>query len=651
MKVLLVSMPWAALDSPSLALGILKQELSGMADTEVSTIYANIDYADWLYARSPFSYGDHIHLFSYKDYMRFSVGTYFLGVGDWIFSSALYGQPSWRIAEFREHVNGKMEPQTIELAEALHELAPAFIAELADRLVNLNPDIIGFTTTFQQNGASLAVARAVKSRNAGIMTVFGGANCDGSQGEALHRNFDFLDYVVRGEGEAALGELLSALKNEQTANRAFAGIAGLCWRDVDGASVTNEMPSRGLKFSKPQIPDYQEYFSRFSSSVARSWSEPTLVVEGSRGCWWGQKHHCTFCGLNGSFMEFRSKSPMAFAEELLTLVERHQVLDISVTDNILDPGFITSALPIIAEKGYDLRMLYEIKSNMKKEQLEALLKSGVTHVQPGIENLSTNVLRIMDKGVTGCLNVRLLRDAESIGSQVSWNYLCGFPGEAESDYSTIIEQLPALYHLPPPSGATRISIERFSPYFEKPELGFADIKAAPQYSVIYDLPESELNEIAYIFEGAQRGVADEVIQELQESISRWRRAYYDGRCRLTCSTVEGAIVLVSAREDYKWRTFVIDDEDEAEIFNMLSQPRSFDSLERYARDALAGRIDVAGLLARWRELGIIFSDGAQLIHVAAEARNQEITRVSLRRIRMRSAAVERLQQQANGMGG
>jgi ribosomal peptide maturation radical SAM protein 1 len=644
-------MPWAAPDFPSLALGILKQELSGLDDIEVSTIYANIDYADWVSARSPFNYGDHIHLFTYRDYVFFSVGTYLLGLGDWIFSSALYDDPSWRVAELREHVKGQVEPQLVELAEALHELAPAFIEELADRLVNLSPDIVGFTTTFQQNGASLAAARAIKRRNANIVTVFGGANCDGCQGEALHRNFDFVDYVVRGEGEVVLGELLGALRDEKTANdkTALTSIAGLCWRDAGGASVTNKLPSRGLKFTKPQIPDFEEYFTRFSTSVASKWCAPMLAVEGSRGCWWGQKHHCTFCGLNGSFMEFRSKSPRVFAEELLTLVERHQVMDISVTDNILDPEFITGALPIITEKDYDLRIFYEIKSNMRKEQLEALLKSGITHVQPGIENLSTNVLRIMDKGVTGCLNVRLLRDAESIGSQVSWNYLCGFPGEVESDYRSVMEQLPAIYHLPPPSGAARISIERFSPYFEKPELGFDDVKAASQYSVIYDLPEPELNEIAYIFEGKKLGITDEVIRELDESISRWRRAYYDGRYRLTFSDVDGAIVLVSSRDDYRWHTLVIDDKDEVTIFNRLSQPRSLDSLERYVKDTLAGRIDVAGLLEGWRELGIIFSDGAQLIHVAVEPYNQEITRVSSRRIRMRSVAADRLQKRSSDM--
>ena len=644
MKVLLVSMPWAAVDSPSLALGILKQEISALGGIEVSTIYANIDYVDWMSARSPFRSGDTIQFFNYRDYEYFSVGTYFRGLGDWIFSSALYGVSSWRVSEFREQLSANMEPRMIELTEALHKLAPAFIEELADRLVALNPDMIGFTTTFQQNAASLALASAIKRRNVNILTTFGGANCEGSQGQALHRNFDFVDYVVRGEGEVALGRLLTVLKDKQTARdpESLAGIAGLCWRGPDGESVTNEMPGRGFNFTKPNPPDFDEYFARFSASTAKKWSEPRLVVEGSRGCWWGQKHHCTFCGLNGSFMEFRSKSPRAFAEEVLALVERHQVMDIAVSDNILDPQFIAGALPIIAEKGYDLRMFCEIKSNMRKEQLEALLKSGIVLVQPGIESLSTNVLKIMDKGVTGCLNVRLLRDAESIGSQLSWNYLWGFPGEEEADYKSILEQLPSIWHLPPPEGANRIAIERFSPYFEKPELGFADLKPARMYPIIYNLPERELNDLAYIFEAPPRGVPSVLGQELEKAISRWRRAYYEGRSRLTFSAIGGSIVLVSDRDGHEWRTLVIDDSDEVAIFDQLTQPRSFESIAQYASKSFAGRVDVAGLVARWRELGIIFSDGGQLIHVAAEARNQELTRISPRRIAARSVEAARL---------
>src|SRR5262249_6197562 len=146
-------------------------------------------------------------------------------------------------------------------------------------------------------------------------------------------------------------------------------------------------------------PDYDGYFERLESSTARDWVEPKLVVEGSRGCWWGEKHHCTFCGLNGSFMEFRSKSPMAFYHEIIRLVGRHQVLDMYVVDNILDMKYLSSLLPKLQESGYDLRLQYEIKSNLRRDQLATLYDAGLVNVQPGIESLSNRVLKIMDKGV------------------------------------------------------------------------------------------------------------------------------------------------------------------------------------------------------------------------------------------------------------
>jgi hypothetical protein len=252
----------------------------------------------------------------------------------------------------------------------------------------------------------------------------------------------------------------------------------------------------------------------------------------------------------------------------------------------------------------------------------------------------------MDKGVTGCLNVRLLRDAESIGAQISWNYLFGFPGEEEFDYKSIIEQFPALHHLPPPGGANRIAIERYSPYFDKPELGFSDIKPAKMYSIIYDLPESELNDLAYVFDAAALGVGDEIGQELERAIAQWRRAYYEGRSRLTFADVAGSILLVSDRHGYAWRTLVIDDRDEAAIFGLLAQPRSFESLEQYVHDSLDERVDLSGLLERWREFGIIFSDGGQMIHVAVDARNQELTRVSAPGIAVRAIAARRLRDES-----
>jgi magnesium-protoporphyrin IX monomethyl ester (oxidative) cyclase len=55
-------------------------------------------------------------------------------------------------------------------------------------------------------------------------------------------------------------------------------------------------------------PTFDDYFAQLRTTSFAKRVLPALVMETSRGCWWGAKHHCTFCGLNAEGMAFRSKS-------------------------------------------------------------------------------------------------------------------------------------------------------------------------------------------------------------------------------------------------------------------------------------------------------------------------------------------------------
>lgn len=631
MRIALVTMPWGPVDVPSLALGILTTTVSEtVPEAETHTVNANLEYADWA--------AEKIGLDG-EEYSFFSEQSYFSGCGDWIFSSALYDDPDWRTAEFEQTIApGLPEPQR-RLARRLHQMAPAAIDHLTELILDTRPVVVGFTTTFQQNVASLAAARRIKELAPQAGIVFGGANCDGPQGAALHRNFSYVDFVVRGEGEAVFPELVTVLAangSSGISESSLARIDGLCYRTVDGGSRANPMAAQPLAVERIASPNYDDYFARFSTSIARSWAEPMLTVEGSRGCWWGEKHHCTFCGLNGSFMKFRGKRPGRFLEEILELSRRHRVLDLIVVDNILEMSYLKSFLPALAETGYDLRIHYEIKANMRRSQLQLLHDAGAVIVQPGIENLSTCVLKLMDKGVTGCQNVRLLRDAESVGVAVSWNYLYGFPGEEPADYTTILDQIPALHHLPPPTGCSRIGIERFSPYEARPELGFEDLRPAAHYPVIYDLPEAELGDLAYLFSAPDRGIDDGLSARVSQTLGDWRAAH--NTSRLTHCDLGEEIVLVSDRGGFDWSVRRITAPLELAAFRLLDQPRSVESLARRLSEETGtvvgdGRLD--GVLVEWRELGVLFEESDHLIHIAPEAANSELTRLGDLQMRSR----------------
>lgn len=622
MKVVLVSMPWGSIDVPSLALGILRTAAS-RGGHEVEVRYANLDFVDWA-AR--------VTNLTLADYQYFSESSYFLGAGDWVFSGLLDEADRSFDSYARLLASNGTADAEIARTGSMHRVVPEFIRGLATELAATSPDVVGFTTTFQQNTASLAVARLLKQLRPQTQIVFGGANCDGPQGAALHRNFPYVDYVVRGEGEVAFPHLLDALDPLTTApdRTELARIAGLCWRDRDGRGQANEMSSTPLPPTHIVAPDYTGYLERLDASVAADWVAPKLVVEGSRGCWWGEKHHCTFCGLNGSFMQFRSKSPARFLDELLDLARRHQLLDFIVVDNILDMAYFDTVLRWLAESEYDLRLHFEVKANLRRHHFQQLSDGGAVQVQPGVESLSTNVLRLMDKGVTGCQNVRALRDAQSAGVTASWNYLYGFPGETARDYTSVVAQLPALHHLEPPISSTRIAIERYSPYFDRPELGFAVLRPAPQYTEIYRLPETELADLAYIFTSAPNGIDGAQAADLDAALGTWQAQYPVSR--LTYQELADRIVLVSRRASYDWTVLELTTPAEVELFRLLGQPRTVATL---AAKVPGGAAAVEPLLSRWTALGLLFHDGGHQVHLAVESNNQVLTRIDHRRAEVR----------------
>jgi ribosomal peptide maturation radical SAM protein 1 len=172
-------------------------------------------------------------------------------------------------------------------------------------------------------------------------------------------------------------------------------------------------------------------------------------LETSRGCWWGAVSHCTFCGLNGNSMAFRSKSAARVVAEIRELERRHAIVRFETVDNILDMAYFRSTLPLLAADGVERQLFYEVKANLKRHQIAQLREAGVTWLQPGIESLHSNVLRLMGKGVEGWQNVQLLKWCRQYGVRLSWSILWGFPGEEDAWYEQMAPWLEKLEHCNP----------------------------------------------------------------------------------------------------------------------------------------------------------------------------------------------------------
>ncbi len=609
--ILFAVMPWQSLEYPSLACGIL-HAVAERAGWSATQLYANLRWAKYLEAVTN-------GRFALADYSLLCDKYVADLAGDWVFSVSLPGSTVAGAAAYRRLFKGPASDfERICLAR---EHAAAFIDDLAADIVKAKPTVLALSSTFTQNTACLSLAAAVKAKDPAIITVLGGGNCDGPQGIALHRSYAFLDFVVRGEGEVALALLLKAV----SAGSDFAAIPNLCWRADERSMVNAEAEPDNLE-SAP-IPHFDAYFAELNANGLQAFVHPHLVMETARGCWWGEKHHCTFCGLNGSTMAFRSKPPDQAFDELSHLVRKHAVLDCIITDNILDARYFGSLLPRIAEAGWDLRIQYEIKANIKPEQAQLMRAAGIVHVQPGIESLSSRVLRLMDKGITGCRNVQALRDLEVAGITVSWNYLIGFPGEEPEDYTNIIEQIPRLYHLQPPrGGVTRVSLQRFSPFFKKPELGFAQRWPHPAYKVVYGLDDGALEDLAFFYSSPQHGISPSLEAALQRAIDSWAVAYEGGSSLVWHERDGGAIVIEDQRVMGLSKTHVLDRPEERAMHSLLRSSSKVKFLKSRTQEASgASATGVEAAFERLCGLGLAFVEDSQAVGVATHWRSLKVS--------------------------
>lgn len=465
--VLLASMPLSSPYYPNLALGLL-EPLLRLAGFACKTRYFSLDYVQW----AGLAPGDFDLLTQ--------TAIYAAQAGEWAFAPAADPALDVNDVSFLTQILKRDFPKafnaTLVLALLTARAGALAFVERCYASVDWAPiGVLGLTSSFQQTTASLALARLVKERHPGIVVVMGGANCQEAMGAALLEGYPCLDAVCTGEGERALPALVQAVRDGMP----YDGIPGIATRQ------TAATPPPRTELEALPYPDFDAFFDQRAALPATLAYPPAVVFETARGCWWGAKHHCTFCGLNGTSLAYRSKSQARAFAELDHLVTRHGCSDVANADNILDMAYFKQFLPKLAASHHNLLIYYETKANLRPDQIALLAQAGVRKIQAGIESLDSRLLTLMKKGTTALQNVQTLKWAAHYGVYVEWLGLYGFPGETADDYARTASLLPALSHLQPPAAFIRVRADRFSPYFDHPEAFGVTLEPLPAYEYIY----------------------------------------------------------------------------------------------------------------------------------------------------------------------
>jgi len=326
MDILFAVLPFTDVEHPAIGVSLLQGQLK-RAGFSSGICYFNLDLAEQI--------GPELYAWLALCGDQPTLGTSAPAasmIGEWFFADLVFGgqipQEHEYIAKFLSPCTGGQEliPQILEARRRRRE----FIDQCVFDIKRHSPRVVGFTTSFHQTCACLAVAVRLKETANPPIIIFGGANCAGEMGLQMIRSFPWLDYVCTGEGDAVLPSFLQRLLRDGDPRP----VPGILQR---GEKHSLSLPPLVEELDALPFPDYSDYFQKLRGSSLVGCINPRLLIETSRGCWWGEKHHCTFCGLNGETMAYRSKSPNRVIQELSYLCETYDLDRVDCVDNILDP--------------------------------------------------------------------------------------------------------------------------------------------------------------------------------------------------------------------------------------------------------------------------------------------------------------------------
>jgi ribosomal peptide maturation radical SAM protein 1 len=525
----LINMPFASIFHPALALGLIKSQLKE-AGIKNHVFDLNLMFAGM------------IGFASYEAIAMFKGIR--IQVSEWLFSKQAWEEDcGFSEEEFlsickKELPDIPKVPDSVEWLKKVRSTAvPAFLQKAVNKLPAYGqPTVVGFSCSFFQTVSSLALGRLIKEAYPDVKLVFGGSCFHGEMGEELIQKVPWIDAVSIGEADDVIVPLFQALLD----GRSPSNLQGILYRNENGDVKFDKSASPVSKEVLEVVPDadFDDYFGEINKiglNIPAFRRGQYLPFEGSRGCWWGQKHHCKFCGLNPTGINYRAKTGERVYGTIANYMQKYPVNRLQATDNNLTSKHIKTLFFKLKESPFrdKLSIFFEVKVNLKREQVRAISEGGVRFVQPGIESLSTHLLDLLKKGTTALQNVYFLKLCREYNIYVIWNNLVRIPGEREEDYKEMENLIPKILHLAPPhtpKGTVLIECHRFSPYFSEKGKWLENVRPLSWYDALFPAAKIDLSRVAYYFEADWKDTLDEsAYNAVTLACSKWNRIWGESR--------------------------------------------------------------------------------------------------------------------------
>ncbi len=276
------------------------------------------------------------------------------------------------------------------------EVVPADILrlswnEIAEKIDDFKPDIVGITTTTENRFESFKLARIAKETNPKIITLLGGPHISMAREDTIKHRKE-VDIVSIGEGENTIIELAKALETGDSIEK----VKGLIFRDKEDEIIfTGERPKIDdldtLPLPARHLIPMKKYNFYMETRDGRKRKAQNIMT--SRGC----PFNCYFCATPINWgRRVRGHSVERVIEEIEFLIENYGAEFIWFYDDTLNynPKRLNKLMDIIIERQYDIKFANEFRIDaIDKPLLEKMKRAGLEIGYFGIEAGASRVRR------------------------------------------------------------------------------------------------------------------------------------------------------------------------------------------------------------------------------------------------------------------
>jgi anaerobic magnesium-protoporphyrin IX monomethyl ester cyclase len=282
------------------------------------------------------------------------------------------------------------------------------------------PYIFGFSVLTATFKSALELSARLKEKYPDSVIIFGGIHPTAMPDEVL--SHEFVDIVVRGEGENVIKELYDRLK----AGKPVDNIDSVSFRK-DGGIVHNKIC--GIISDIDRLPPFPYHL--FADNPRYDLG----FVMSSRGC----PYDCIFCSNRVTTKKgYRYRSSGKVVADIEQLYVKYGRTKVTFFDDnfLVNKDRIFQLTSEIRNKGLHEKMTFGFQGrgdNTTEELMKELYSTGFTSVFFGIETASNRLLKLIKKGETIEQIINAVEIAKRIGFHVSATFIYALPTETHKD--------------------------------------------------------------------------------------------------------------------------------------------------------------------------------------------------------------------------